>query len=522
MNVLLLSTDLDVWALGLRSISAVLKAAGHNTSLVFMTTNERRFNKTALEELALLARHFEVVGVSCLARGSEKAKQIIEFLHLQKKLIVWGGVHASLNPEECADWADIVCRGEGEEMMLDLLNRLDQGQDWKAVESIVYKENGLLKANTIRPPISNLDQLPLPDYTFEHEYHLSKKGLVQVSTLEKERIGNNIIFNSSRGCAFHCTYCCNIKIKSLYAHKERYVRRMSVSKLIEHSQNLRRIFPQAKRFYFIDEDFGARPINELEQFSDEFPQKIGLPFECLTHPAQVSYQKMDLLVKAGLYRLNIGIESGSERTRKEIYDRHVSNKVITRAADIISHYKQLAPYYLFIIGNPYEERSDLIATARFISELPYGCNLTIYNLVFFPGSFLWERAVQERLIEDKKESGYELDFLGGFKYTDHAWKKKNLYLNGVISLMEGPCTKSRIGVLPRFIIRILLDPRRIELFEHYLFIMKIILSIRSFYVSVEHRIGNIVREIFSSSSHFTRSNSVATGSNAEFTTPSSL
>ncbi|HEY3312586.1 MAG TPA: radical SAM protein [Anaerolineales bacterium] len=495
MDILLLSTDMDVWALGLRSVSAVLKAAGHNTRLVFMKTRERIFKKSELDEFAGLARQTDIIGVSCLAQGSEKAKQIIDSLRSQKKMIVWGGVHASLNPEDCANWADIVCMGEGEGMMLDLLERQSQGRDWKDIDNIAYKENGKLISNDLRPPISDLDTLPLPDYSFENEYHLTPNGFVQVTTLEEVNKTGRILFNSSRGCAFHCTYCCNIKLKNLYSGKNRYVRRMSVSKLIEHTQNLRKIFPQGWNFYFIDEDFGARPLDELSQLSEEFPQKIGLPFECLTHPAQVSQQKMDLLVKAGLFRVNMGIESGSERTRKMVYDRHVSNEVVKRAAKIISDYPQVTPYYLFITTNPYEDRSDLLETARLISWLPYGCHLVIYNLVFFPGSFIFQRAVQDNLIEGKIDSGYELSFIGEFNYKNHSWKRKNLYLNGLLFLMVGPSTRYRIGILPRPLINTLLHPRFIDFAEKHTSGIKVMLAVKFLINKAFHIRGQLRRKV---------------------------
>ena len=495
MNVTLLSTEMDVWVPGLRSISAVLKAAGHVTQLIIMATNEKQLSKENLDEVASLARHADIIGVSCLARGSAKATQLIESLRPQKKLIVWGGIHATLNPAECANWAHIVCRGEGEEMMLELLERLEQGRDWKDVQNLAFKENGVLQLNSIRPPISDLDKLPFPDFTFENEYHLTKKGFVHVSTLSEVSNSGQIIFNSSRGCAFHCTYCCNTKLKSLYSRKDRYVRRMSVPRLIEHTLNLRKVFPLGKYFYFLDEDFGARPVEELAQLSEGFAQKVGLPFACLTHPARVTQQKMDLLVKAGLFRIYMGIESGSERTRREIYDRHVSNEVVTEAAQTIGGYPQVLPTYFFIIGNPYEEKEDLAATARLISELPYGSYIIMYNLVFFPGSALYERAITDRLIEGTYDSGYELDFLGGLNYKQHAWKRKNLYLNGLIFLMEGHCTRHRIGILPRSSISALLVPHRIEFNENHPSAITVMISIKFLENSVRHLGARLLKKV---------------------------
>jgi radical SAM superfamily enzyme YgiQ (UPF0313 family) len=480
MNITLISTDKDVWAFGLRSISAVLKAAGHVTQLVHMTTDENQFSKKVLTDVASMSRHTDIIGVSCLAQGSAKAAQLIESLHSQKKMIVWGGVHASLNPTECTDWADIVCRGEGEEMMLELVERLEHGRDWKDVPNLAFKHNGELRLNDLRPPVNDLDELPLPDFTFENENHLTENGFVQVSTLSEVNRGGRIIFNGSRGCAFHCTYCCNTKIKGLYSRRDRYVRRMSISRLIEHAQSLRNIFPLGKFFYFIDEDFAARPVAELVQLADEFPKKVGLPFQCLAHPARITKQKMDLLVKAGLFRIEMGIESGSERTRKEIYNRHVSSQVITRATQIISTYSQVLPTYLFIIANPYEEMEDLIATARLMAELPYGAQIVIYNLVFFPGSFLYERAVQDGLIGGFHDSGYELDFLSGLNYTKHSWKRKNMYLNGLLFLMAGLCTRNRVGTLPRWSIKALLTQNLIEFNENHPSGIRVMISVKFF------------------------------------------
>lgn len=478
MHITLISTDRDVWALGLRSVSAVLKAAGHVTRLIFLATDEMQFSEENLADVASLTSDADLIGVSCLARGSAKAAQLIQSLRPQNKLILWGGVHASLNPAECANWADIVCRGEGEEMMLELLERLEQGRDWRDLKNIAFKENGIVQMNSVRPPIRDLDELPLPDFSFANEYHLTRKGLVQVSTLAEVSKSGRIIFNSSRGCAFHCTYCCNTKIKNLYSRKDRYVRRMSVSRLIEHAQYLRKIFPSGKYFYFIDEDFAARPVKELAQLAVEFPQKVGLPFQCLGHPARITRQRMDLLVKAGLIRIEMGIESGSERTRREIYDRHVSNEVVMRAAQTISRYPKVLPTYLFIIANPYEEREDLTSTIRLISELPYGSQVVIYNLIFFPGSALYDRAIGDKLIEGIHDCAYDLDFLSGYHYKKHGWKKKYLYLNGLIFLMHGHCTRHRVGILPRSLINVLISPRQIDFNEKHPSSIRVMISIK--------------------------------------------
>jgi anaerobic magnesium-protoporphyrin IX monomethyl ester cyclase len=493
MDVVFISTDLDTWALGMRSISAVLRAAGYHTRLLFMVAEDELFSEKQLLALASLVEDTGVIGISCLAKGSDKAKQIINFLRPLNKLIVWGGVHACLNVKDCVERVDIVCQGEGEGMMLDLIESITLKKDWRNIENIAYMENGELKQNSLRPPIKNLDELPFPDFTFEEEYHLSPNGFISNGGLFYQ--SKVIVFNSSRGCAFHCTYCCNSKLKNQYAGQSSYVRRMSTSKLIEHSQKLRKIFPVAKYFFFIDEDFTLRSTEELKQLSVEFSEKVGLPFECCAHPARVNHEKMDLLVKSGLMRIRMGIESGSENTKREIYKRFVSNEVVLKATKVISTFPQLANIYFIIIANPYETSSDLLDTVELLARLPYGSNIQVFNLIFFPGSAIYERAVKDDLIEGENDSGKELDYRGGLVYKKHSWKRKNLYLNGIIYLMEGRITQFRLGSLPRFMLKALILPRILNFNEQYSFIVKVIIFAKEIIIFFRHLGARILRKI---------------------------
>jgi len=41
---------------------------------------------------------------------------------------VWGGPHPTAKPEECLQYADLVCLGEGEESLVDLAESIAAGQ----------------------------------------------------------------------------------------------------------------------------------------------------------------------------------------------------------------------------------------------------------------------------------------------------------------------------------------------------------------------------------------------------------
>ena len=91
----------------------------------------------------------------------------------------------------------------------------------------------------------------------------------------------------------------------------------------------------------------------------------------------------------------------------------------------------------------------------------------MYNLVFFPGSELYERAVSDGIIAGWRDSGAELNYLGGFKVDKHAWKHKNLYLNGLLFLTAGKSTRHRLGAVPRRWVPVLIRPRVIEFMNRH-------------------------------------------------------
>jgi anaerobic magnesium-protoporphyrin IX monomethyl ester cyclase len=475
MNISLIHTETDPWALGIRNVSAMLKRGGHRTRLIIMGPSEQCYSPGACDALRELVRDSDIIGISSFSRGSDKAVQIADHLRPLKKFMVWGGVHATLNPEECAKYVDLVCRGEGEEMMLELANRLASGKDWHDINGGVYERNGSVIANPLRSLIDDLDALPVTDYSFENEYHLGPDGFRKVSNFSN--ITEPILFIGSRGCAYHCTYCSNAKLKKIFAGSGRYLRKMSVKRYIEHAAEVRKAFPKNQCFYFIDEDFFQRSVQELSEFGELYQQKIGLPFESLASPLQISDEKMAILARAGFWRIRMGVESGSERTKREIYNRAMPNEAVMRAAATITKYR-IVPYYFLIVSNPYEENEDLVSTVNLLRALPTPYFLQTFNLVFFPGSELYERAMRDALITGKQDSGYRLDTRGGLKHSGHAWKKKNLYLNGLIYLMEGKSTPRRLGLVPRLMVPAVMKGACINFNDNYPAIVKGLIALK--------------------------------------------
>lgn len=151
VNIALINADKDVWALGMRTVAGVLKEAGHRTRLICTSSNGLMFDQAELEQIRELVKDCDLVGVSSLSQGSQRAGQILETVRPMKKLTIWGGVHATLNPSECAQSADLVCVGEGEGTMVELVERLQADRDWHDLGNVAYRRNGDVVINRIRP-----------------------------------------------------------------------------------------------------------------------------------------------------------------------------------------------------------------------------------------------------------------------------------------------------------------------------------------------------------------------------------
>lgn len=493
MRISLIYTEVDPWALGMRSVAAVLRETGYEPRLFFLGTSEESYSSSTLKLIERGVNGSDVIGVSCMASGSEKARQVLERLRPSGAFTVWGGIHATIYPEDCVSSVDVVCRGEGEGLMIELIERLDAGLEWKDLLNAAYLEDGQMVINNLRPLIQDLDALPVQYHSEDHERHLKNGRLVPPSEIFDVR--EPIMFNGSRGCIYRCTYCVNATLKRILKGTGRYYRKLSIQRYIDCIGELKQHFPLAKYLYLIDEDFFLRTQEEVKYFADELPRRIGLPYECMGSPVQCSIEKMSLLVKAGLWRIRIGLESGSERTKKEIYDRHMPNEEVLRSAHIIKSFPRVVLAYFYIIANPYEETADLLQTIGLFTRLPYPFYSQVYSLVFFPGTVLFDNACKDRLIEGKRDSGYELDYKAGLRYSKHRWKRKNLYLNTLLFLMEGKTGWFRIGLLPRFLVPLYIHPQTIRVMNSLPFLTKGALHLKVLLLQVRKQVAYSLQRV---------------------------
>lgn len=473
MKISLICTDTVMICYGLRSISAVLRKAGHETQIFFLLSNvndEPRYAEKTLEQLAQMVEGSDLIGVSCMAYTSERCKQVVARLGKLDIPIIWGGVHATLDPEDCLEHADMVCVGEGEGAMLELVSRYEAGKDWKSIANIGYTENGQVVVNEVRHLIPNLDDIPFPDYDGINHYILHDQALIPPSEFDYSSQSFNVTYllHTARGCVQSCTYCCNDKFKRLYSGKGKIVRKRSIENCIQEMEYVRSVLPGRKVLWITDDSFLVRTAEELEEFGRKFKERVGIPYRCNATPNTITEKKLAPLAETGLWQVRVGIQTGSERIAKDIYRRPITNKRIKTAAAALNKYKgKVEAAYQLILTNPYEETEDVLATINLIRELPPPFNLVTFNLVFFPGSEIFDRAVKDGLISGRIDSCIDLDFHDTKQSVHLERKNKNNYLNSLLYFMRGNAERNRVGAIPRFLFPILLIRPLISLIEMF-------------------------------------------------------
>jgi len=468
MKITLISPYPDIASLGIRIISSLLKQEGFTTNLIFLPniTAEKReesqfvylYDQSVMEELIEISGDSHLVGISLMTNYFEGVVQITKALKENLGIpIIWGGIHPTIRPKECLDYADIVCVGEGEHGLLELAHKLNKGEGYYHIKNLWFKKDGHIIKNPLRPLIQDLNSLPFPDYDLESHYILEenrihplyeslfKKALARGSI---SRYMNMVAYQTmaTRGCPHKCTYCCNNTLRNLYP-RQNYVRRRSAGNIIDELVQVKEKFSFIQAFWFSDDSFFATNDEEIKQFSQIYKEKIGLPFFCLCSPTTINERKMDYLIEAGLCCIQMGIQTGSRRVCEEIYQRRISNQQVINAARIINKYKSklLPPLYDFILDNHYETESDVLSTLNLILKLPRPNRLNLFALILYPGTPLYDQAKADGLIYDDT----------GQIYRKRWYQHQKTYLNLAFSLVKND--------LPKFIFKVLINKKIVKI-----------------------------------------------------------
>lgn len=454
MNVLLISFNLI--SLNTRILSSSLKKHGHRVHLLFCTNGFNSANIPQFIEF-IKSKNVDLIGVSLMTDDFPDAKIATDIIKEYFKVpVIWGGAHPSILPDESLKYADIICIGEGEEALLELCEKMEHNSDYSSIQNLWMITNNTIIKNELRPLEENLDMYPFSDYELDDKYILTQKDYIEFS---ETQFNNAYDIMTSRGCPHSCSYCYNNQRRKMYSEKGKYLRYRSIENVIDELVFIKNKFKTINSINFWDDNLVSRTVEELEIFSKAYKQKVNLPFYCLASPGKLNEDKIILLKACGLTVIQIGIQTGSKEI-SELYRRHTDNKDIIKLSKIINKYKITAKYDL-IFNNPYETEEDIIDTINLLLEIPKPYIINGYNLIFYPGTEMYEKGLKDKYISLNKIEQDSSSIYSPINSPVLNWNSKlsnrlyfcnysienKRYLNSLIAL---------IPHYPNFLIRILL------------------------------------------------------------------
>jgi len=487
MKITLISTSTYPSDQGIRTISALLKNEGHKVTIVFMALSEdytRNYTKSELIQLAKICNGSHIIGINSFASTTNRTNRVIHFLRRLNIPMIYGGVHATICPEDCITHSDVVCVGEGEGAVVDFVKAIENKEDYSRIKNLWVKKDGKIIRNPVRDVVDDIDTLPFLDYEIETHYILENK---KIRKFQEKDLGGQIFFLTGRGCPYGCDYCSNCLFNELYEGKRKRILRLhSPEYIIRGILFLKKKFPSLSYFDIRDDTFSLRPLEDIKKFCELYKEKVNMSFKCLGDPKTISEEKVCLLVNAGCTDIIIGIQ-GSEKTNREIYHRAQTDEQVLNAARVINKFKdKLTVMYDVITCNPYEKPEDIINLIRLLQRIPKPYFLSVNNLVFFPGTKLDKRARQDGIIKKEKDAAYQLNYWDRSAHI--LLKRKNEYLVLILNLMRGIATEKRFGVIPNWVIRYLLKRERVQKNLKNPLLSLAVLRVVSFYDLIREKI----------------------------------
>lgn len=385
MKVLLINPPSDspqpIMSLGLAFLAAALEK--NNIPVEVIDAWAEGLNFEALEKRIALAEA-GLIGITVMSPVYPIGIKVIQAARRaspQSKIII-GGTHPSSLPEDCltdSSELDFVCCGEGDELIVQLVNALKGNGDVCDIKGLGCRREGRIVINGKAEPVRNLDDLPFPA---RHLFPLSR-----YRTHPPYRLYNSYAtMITSRGCPFQCTYC----TKSVSGQ---YFRFQSTERVIREIEFLKNKY-NIKQIHFYDDDFTINK-KRVEGLCDEIISRgLKIAWSCVTRVDLVDEMLLRKMRKSGCWLISYGVESGNQRILDSVRKGYKVEQI--KEAFTLTRNAGIRTLGYFMSGFPGETTETLNDTVKLSFEIdPDFVSWSI--LALYPGSKLYQQALQGEL-----------------------------------------------------------------------------------------------------------------------------
>lgn len=301
-------------------------------------------------------------------------------------LVMLGGPHVTLAAEDTAAHvpaADLVVRGEAEEIIQQLIGALSTGGDLQAVPGLTWREGDRVVSTPDAPLVRDLDSLPFPA---RHLLPMEKyRFLLDVPGLGPRPAAHTI---TSRGCPFGCSFCATSTMMGM-----RWRARSAANVLAEVKQV---VAEGADTLWFYDDTFTMNKKRVEDICQGIIDLGLNIHFTCSIRVDTVDRELLALMQRAGCFMVFFGVESGNQETIDRVCGKRIS---LQQVRDVARWCDELGirknPGY--IVGFPGETLEQARQTLDFMQEV--GGKSSLSFLRIYPGTAIEQIAREKGILE---------------------------------------------------------------------------------------------------------------------------
>lgn len=347
--------------LGLAYLCAVLENNG-----ILCDIHDNYLLNWSNDEVVEKAESYDVIGITGLTATSLVAIELAK--RLRHKFLITGGPHATLFPNQMLQYFDTVVKGEGEQVITDIVKNRVKG----VIE-------GIKTENLDTLPYPTRHKLPMLNYPLKNEF------------LSVDRVFS---INTSRGCPYFCSFC---SVRTIWGRSYRAFSPLSVA--VEIKQLIDTY--GANGIYFREDNFTYDRHRVLGICS--LIKNWNLEWVCESRVEHLDEELVKIMAEAGCKGIWFGTESGSNRVLKILHKGNDTERAVKT-------FKLCKDYGIktgasFMLGLPGETRKEMYETLRFSHRLDSYYTWFNYYLGI-PGSDLYDTIIKDKLYEKLDERGY--------------------------------------------------------------------------------------------------------------------